>query len=148
MRNYRRTIVIVIFSLVPFILSRAVYAQQGDLSLNDADAVVMALSGQTVHEEGKGRAFVIAGKSNKVKITGDCKSITVTGSENEIELDRVGAINLTGHANHATYLSGLDMLEPAVSNIGADNKALSDTPKRRAANPSKGRDPKRRSIRI
>jgi hypothetical protein len=113
---------LITFAVASTLAAQRVNAQRASIDVQgNVNAVVRILNGQTINEEGQGKKFVFTGNSNKIRITGDCASFTLSGSDNEVELDRVGNVNLVGRANRVTYLSALDAAEPTISTVGSDD---------------------------
>lgn len=67
--------------------------------------------------EGGPDAVIVSGVSNTVTITGHCTSLTVSGVENEIEVDNADSIGVSGFSNKVTYHTGT----PQIRNSGSSN---------------------------
>jgi len=59
----------------------------------------------------------VSGKSNRVTITGHCAALTVSGVQNEVILDSVDSIGVSGIENRVNYNGG----DPEVRQSGFDN---------------------------
>ncbi|MCW2554425.1 MAG: hypothetical protein JWR78_4206, partial [Mycobacterium sp.] len=59
----------------------------------------------------------VSGVSNTVVITGQCRSVTVSGVENTITVETAATISASGFDNRVTYLSGA----PQIENSGDSN---------------------------
>lgn len=78
----------------------------------------------TISGMGENRTFAcndnvvnVTGVSNTVVITGHCASLAVSGVQNDITVDAVDGIEVSGLGNKVTYHSG----SPKVSNTGSAN---------------------------
>ncbi|WP_141120254.1 DUF3060 domain-containing protein, partial [Mycobacterium malmoense] len=78
----------------------------------------------TISGMGENRTFAcndnvvnVTGVSNTVVITGHCASLAVSGVQNDITVDAVDGIEVSGLGNKVTYHSGT----PKVSNTGSAN---------------------------
>lgn len=77
--------------------------------------------------------------SNTFKLTGECKKITVDGVSNEITVDKVGEIVVTGTSNKVIYGEGIDGKKPKISKSGISTsvdsmQTLKDKKEKEAAN--------------
>ena len=65
-----------------------------------------------------GRSLDIGGSNNTIAVTGNCESVTVSGADNKIHLDKVEkSLVVDGLNNTVVYGAG----EPEVSNRGTGN---------------------------
>ncbi|MFP2911097.1 DUF3060 domain-containing protein [Pyxidicoccus sp. 3LFB2] len=64
----------------------------------------------------------IAGASNTVTLTGECKSVTVSGSSNKVKVEAVKSITVEGSDNAITWKRGHGKAKPKVSRSGVNNK--------------------------
>jgi hypothetical protein len=81
---------------------------------------------------------VITGSSTHYTLTGECKSINITGghntvaietvatlditgASNTITIDAVDAININGAANKVTWKKGKSSAKPSISQLGQNN---------------------------
>jgi hypothetical protein len=81
-------------------------------------ALTFTESGRTESVECAGRDVAINGSANKLTFTGECATVSITGSRNEIGLERAAAIEVTGSLNTVTWSTGT----PKTSNTGTGNK--------------------------
>ncbi|MFP2924686.1 DUF3060 domain-containing protein [Pyxidicoccus sp. 3LG] len=90
----------------------------GDTSLSVVD------SGRTATLDcGQGGEVSISGSSNKISLTGECKSVSVSGSDNKVQMETVGRIDVSGTDNAITWKKGLAQgKKPKISNSGVDNR--------------------------
>lgn len=106
-----------------------VEAEEQDEDEADSDSA----SGSHVDITGSARKETIActgntevsinGSSNNVTLTGECKSVMVTGSSNGVSVETVGEITVTGSSNKVTWKKAAGgKKKPAVSSTGTGNK--------------------------
>jgi hypothetical protein len=74
-------------------------------------------SGLTRTVDCGGQGVVISGSANKLTFTGNCASVTVSGSRNEVSIADVGEIAVNGSFNTITWSDG----DPKISNNGQGN---------------------------
>jgi hypothetical protein len=79
--------------------------------------LVISTSAQTKTIDCAGRVVSINASSNRLTFTGNCASLSINGSKNEISLESVGVISVNGSFNHVTWSSG----NPKTSNNGQSN---------------------------
>jgi hypothetical protein len=72
----------------------------------------------------RGRSVSVGGNYNKVILRGECGSLTVDGTGNDVKLESVGAITTMGNNNNVTWARGLHGQNPRISNPGSNNKIL------------------------
>jgi hypothetical protein len=61
--------------------------------------------------------LLLTGNHNSVTLTGTCEQLSITGDANTVRVADVGAIDLTGDANHVTWGAG----QPQVRDTGQSN---------------------------
>jgi len=93
----------------------------------DANRIEIADSDSTsTHACTPGTVVEVTGASNTVTLTGECKSITVSGASNKLKAEAVGAITVTGSDNAVTWKRGLGKSKPKVSRTGVNNKVTQE----------------------
>jgi hypothetical protein len=104
---------------------------EANVSANDKNTVVLAGSNQTFDRQANGQDFVLGGSNDKFIIHGECGSVSVTGSNNLVTLDKVRQINVVGTNNAFTYRESAGVGTPQFASIGTNNtvqKAESERP--------------------
>lgn len=94
-------------------------SNEGEVSAQDV--VKIAGMNQNLTYECKGRSFNVAGTSNTVKLTGQCESLRVAGTTNQVDVEAVATINVSGIRNHVTWERGVNNKRPSISNSGINN---------------------------
>lgn len=56
--------------------------------------------------------------SSNIKLTGECRKITVAGVSNRVTVDKVGEIVVSGSSNKVVYTEGLDGKKPKITKTG------------------------------
>lgn len=69
-----------------------------------------------------GTRVEINGASNNVTLTGECKSVTVSGSSNTVKVEATRAIIVEGTSNSVTWKRTIGKAKPKVSRTGVGNK--------------------------
>lgn len=70
----------------------------------------------------KGSEVSITGSSNTYTLTGECKRISVTGSENKVTAETVANLDVTGSDNTVTWQHGAGgAAKPKTSSTGTNN---------------------------
>jgi hypothetical protein len=64
----------------------------------------------------------VSGSGNEVTLTGECKSVTVSGADNKVKVEAVAAIEVTGSGNEVTWKRAVGAKKPKVSRTGVNNK--------------------------
>lgn len=58
--------------------------------------------------------------ANTINLTGECKKLTVKGVSNEVKVEKVGEIVVSGVSNKVYYGEGLNAKKPKISKSGTD----------------------------
>jgi hypothetical protein len=84
---------------------------------------IVKIEGMNNHEtyDCKGRSFNVAGKSNTVKLTGECQNLRVAGTSNEVDVEAVASIHVSGIENQVTWERGVNNKPPSISKSGINN---------------------------
>ena len=85
------------------------------------DVVKIAGVNQDLSHDCKGRSFSISGTSNTVKLAGQCQNLKVSGTSNQVDVETVAAINVSGIRNQVTWERGVKNKPPSISNSGINN---------------------------
>jgi DUF3060 family protein len=64
----------------------------------------------------------VNGNDNSVTLTGDCKSINVSGANNKVKAEGVATIDVTGSGNEVTWKRAVGGKKPKVNRTGVNNK--------------------------
>lgn len=65
--------------------------------------------------------LTVSGNGNDVFVRGNCSRLTVSGSENIVHIESVGAIIVSGNHNEVVWRTG----NPSVNNMGTANNIIS-----------------------
>jgi hypothetical protein len=98
-----------------------------------ADAATVDTTSSTIELSGSGRHETIActggtevainGSDNNITLSGDCKSVSVTGSTNQVTAEGMGALSVIGSDNTVTWKHALGKAQkPKVSTTGSGNR--------------------------
>jgi hypothetical protein len=69
----------------------------------------------------------INGKHNALTVTGECAEVEIVGSGNEVSIESVGSIRVSGNNNDVRYERGREgKKKPAIKNRGAANTIRRD----------------------
>ncbi|RKH39044.1 DUF3060 domain-containing protein [Corallococcus sicarius] len=68
----------------------------------------------------------ITGSSNTVTLTGECKSVIVSGSSNNVKVEATRSIEVTGMSNTVTWKRSVGKSKPKVSRTGMGNKVTQE----------------------
>ncbi len=72
---------------------------------------------------GDGRALDISGSNNTLRVVGNCASVSITGADNRVQLEKVtDALEVGGLNNTVAYVDG----EPDIVNSGTGNRIRRD----------------------
>ncbi len=95
-----------------------------DASTDDDASLSVDGAGRTATLDcGKGGEVSISGASNKITLTGECKSVSVSGSDNKVQVETVSRIDTSGSGNVITWKNGpAQGKKPKVSNSGYNNR--------------------------
>lgn len=115
-----------LFALAP--LSRSVGAQQAGAA---GRATTVACSQETTRIDGIGE---------RVRLTGECRTVVVSGSGNRVVVERVGSLNVSGMDNEVRWERSLQGEAPRVVTSGIKNVVTRVTPAA-AAGPVAGNAP-------
>lgn len=88
----------------------------------DGTLEISGSGSKETHRCGPNTEVDISGASNVVTLTGECKRVSVSGSSNEVKVEAVGSIDVTGTSNNVTWKRGLGKAKPKVSRTGIGNK--------------------------
>ncbi len=64
----------------------------------------------------------ISGSENEITLTGECKSVSVSGASNKVKVEAVGTITVVGSGNEVLWKKGVGGKKPKVSRTGVNNK--------------------------
>jgi Protein of unknown function (DUF3060) len=78
-------------------------------------------SHQTGTLDCKGRHVAVSGEGNKLRLTGTCLSVEVSGDSNELVVDVLGEASLAGDENRIEWKRAASGSAPEVSDSGDDN---------------------------
>ena len=81
--------------------------------------------------------FVLGGNNDKLIIRGECGSVSVTGSNNLVTLDKVRQINVVGSNNAFTYRESAGGATPQFASIGTNNTVQKTESERPSSGPGK-----------
>jgi Protein of unknown function (DUF3060) len=94
-------------------------------SANDSekggDVVKISGMNQRLSYECKDRSYSVEGTSNTVTLSGQCQSLRVTGTTNQVDVESVATINVSGIRNRVTWERGVNNKRPTISNSGINN---------------------------
>ncbi|QSQ24628.1 DUF3060 domain-containing protein [Pyxidicoccus parkwayensis] len=83
---------------------------------------VSGMSETATHECTPGTKVEITGASNDVTLTGECKSVEVSGSGNKVKVEATSSIEVAGTNNNVTWKRGHGKSKPKISRTGVGNK--------------------------
>ncbi|RYZ42054.1 MAG: DUF3060 domain-containing protein [Myxococcaceae bacterium] len=95
-----------------------------DDSAESSNFEVTGSNETATHECKPGSTVEITGESNKVTLTGECKSVNVNGSNNTVTVEATSAIDVTGMSNSVTWKRGHGKSKPKISRTGMNNKVV------------------------
>ena len=78
--------------------------------------------GETGTVHCRGRNVSVSGKRNQITLQGDCPFIEVSGDENELQIESVGEISLSGDDNRLSWQRSSRGSAPAVGDDGDGNR--------------------------
>jgi Protein of unknown function (DUF3060) len=86
-------------------------------------AIAISINNQLAYERSikPGSRVKFSGSNNLVTLEGEAASLSVQGSNNRIEIDAVGQVEIDGNNNAITYKRRLSSGAPAVRQRGSDN---------------------------
>lgn len=64
----------------------------------------------------------VTGSDNQLTLTGDCKSVTVSGANNKVKVEAVATIDVAGSGNEVLWKRAVGAKKPKVSRTGVNNK--------------------------
>ncbi|PTL83452.1 DUF3060 domain-containing protein [Vitiosangium sp. GDMCC 1.1324] len=64
----------------------------------------------------------ISGSDNEIILTGECKSVSVSGSTNKVKVEATGTISVEGADNEVTWKRAVGGKKPKVNRVGTNNK--------------------------
>lgn len=90
-----------------------------------AAAAELAIAGNELDLEKAcvgGQPVSVSGNQNDIVLTGDCGALTVTGNENDVHVDGVTSITVSGASNDVKWKRNLSgKRQPPVSATGTHN---------------------------
>lgn len=95
---------------------------KGDEKPADDKLEVSGMGGNATHHCTPKTEVEINGSDNTVTLTGDCKSITVSGANNKVKAEGVATIDVSGSGNEVTWKRAVGGKKPKVSRTGVNNK--------------------------
>ncbi len=117
MRDSDTSLAIALIAVCGFVpLSAAAGALQTG---NAGPASTIACSNQTTRIDGVGQ---------RVRLTGDCRTVVVSGSGNRVVVERVGSLNVSGMDNEVRWERSLEGDAPRVVTSGIKNVVMRATP--------------------
>lgn len=97
------------------IAKNAVAIDENALIINNNDDKKMVV-------EANNQDVLIAGKNNVIKITGTCKTVLITGEDNDVEIDSVEQIVIKGNYNFVSWIATQNPTEkPIIKDTGGYN---------------------------
>ncbi|MCP3141541.1 DUF3060 domain-containing protein [Pyxidicoccus xibeiensis] len=98
-------------------------AQEGGTTETSEGRIEVTGTGQSsTHACAPGTEVEVTGSSNTVTLTGECKSLTVSGSTNNVKVEAIRTITVEGASNTVTWKRGHGKSKPKVSRTGVGNK--------------------------
>lgn len=88
----------------------------------------LTLSNQTRTVDCANGTVTIAGRQNTITVTGECRKVDVSGTENNVAIDAVAAIEVTGTGNKVTWSRAVGRDEPRVSLTGSNTITRTSRP--------------------
>src|SRR5438876_990101 len=76
----------------------------------------------TSHECTAGERVEVSGNKNRLDLTGECGTVSVSGNENQVTVDTVAEIVTQGNKNSVRWYKGAGDKAPKVSNSGTGNE--------------------------
>ncbi|MFL5353497.1 DUF3060 domain-containing protein [Archangium sp.] len=95
---------------------------KGDEKPADDKLEVSGMGGNATHRCTPKTEVEVNGSDNTVTLTGDCKSINVSGANNKVKAEGVATIDVTGSGNEVTWKRAVGGKKPKVNRSGVDNK--------------------------
>jgi len=108
-----------------------------NVSTNEKNTVVLAGSNQTFDRQATEQDFVLGGNNDKLIIRGECGSVSVTGSNNLVTLDKVRQINVVGSNNAFTYRESAGGETPQFASVGMNNTVQKSQSEASSSSPGK-----------
>ena len=97
----------------------------GEATENDGQISLMGTEQKQTVTCAKGAEVSIEGTSNDYIIKGECKHVSVTGTDNKVRVASVGRVTVEGTGNVVTWERGLGSAKkPKVSTSGVNNKVI------------------------
>ena len=96
--------------------------QDGDEGIHIGDDLI-TITGNDYREsvECSGQDVVVSGLHNSIDLQGSCASLSVTGLGNDVQVDAVKVITVTGKNNRVAWEQGDGGRSPVVNNTGTNN---------------------------
>lgn len=95
---------------------------QGDEKPAEGKLEISGMGGNETHRCTPKTEVEINGSDNQVTLTGDCKSINVSGANNKVKAEGVATIDVSGSGNEVTWKRAVGGKKPKVSRTGVNNK--------------------------
>jgi hypothetical protein len=96
-------------------------------SMASAGTLRVQSSGVTRTIECKGRSVQIDGSSNDITLLGDCPSVVVNGTGQDVKVERAGSIRVAGVGNTVVWGEALEGNRPRVRSAGINNSVRQGT---------------------
>jgi hypothetical protein len=96
--------------------------EEGEEKPANAQLEISGTGGQETHRCSPKTEVDITGSDNEVTLTGECKSVSVSGANNKVKVDAVATISVTGANNAVAWKRAVGGKKPKVSRSGANNK--------------------------
>jgi hypothetical protein len=96
--------------------------EEGEEKPADATIEISGSGAQETHRCSPKSEVEISGNDNEITLTGECKSVSVSGANNKVKVDAVAAINVTGANNTVAWKRVVGGKKPKVTRNGANNK--------------------------
>jgi hypothetical protein len=95
----------------------------GEATENDGQISLMGTEQKQTVTCAKGAEVSIEGTSNDYIIKGECKHVSVTGTDNKVRVESVGRVTVEGTGNVVIWERGLGSArKPKISTSGVNNK--------------------------
>ena len=95
---------------------------KGDEKPSGDKLEVSGMGGNATHHCTPKTEVEVTGSDNQVSLTGDCKSINVSGATNKVKAEGVATITVSGSDNEVTWKRAVGGKKPKVSRTGVNNK--------------------------
>ena len=93
-----------------------------DLTKVSEDAILIGDSNSDQGIQAEGKDILISGDKNTIHFTGICQKLVITGKYNDIDVDTVSAIVITGNYNFVSWKLGTNAkAKPVITDKGGYN---------------------------